>query len=134
MTPFVAACAPALQRHYRVNQLAELWGFSRATVRKALDQEPDVIRWSNPRPGKRKYESISVPESVALRVHERLCQQALQAQLATLHPPRVIHLRDLHAGVAQKPTHILKRNAGKQLPNRKRIAQAVRSRVHDAAA
>ena len=84
MTPFVAERAPALQRHYRIDQLAELWGFSRTTVRKAFDQEPDVIRWSNPTSGKRKYESISIPESVALRVHERLCQQALVRDAVSL--------------------------------------------------
>ena len=96
--------------------------------------EPGVIRLSDSRPGKRRYESISIPESVVLRVHERLSQHALEPDLTAGRPARVIRLRDLDRRVSQQPRYILKRDTGDQLPNRKSVSQAVRSAVEDAAA
>ena len=52
--------------------------------------------------------TLSIPESVALRVHERLGNQPLQTAFAGGHPLRVICLGDLHAGVTKKPRNILK--------------------------
>jgi hypothetical protein len=83
----------ALEKHYRVRELAALWGFSDNTVIKLFTREPGVIRLESG-VGRRKYTTLSIPESVALRVHERLGQQALQAQLAAGNPLSVIRLRD----------------------------------------
>ena len=124
----------AFEKHYRVKELAGLWGLSAKTITRIFADEDGVIRVANEGASKRKYATLSIPESVALRVHERLGDQSFQTTFAGGHPLRIIRLGDLHAGVAKKPTHILKRNAGKQLPNRKRIAQAVRSTVYDTAA
>jgi hypothetical protein len=62
--------------------------------------------------GRRKYRTLSIPETVALRVHERLSQGSLQTHFAARTPLRVIHLRDLNAGVTKKPRNILKLKSG----------------------
>src|SRR5664279_4188811 len=93
--------AAALEKHYRVRELAALWGFSDNTIIRLFATEPAVIRLESGT-GRRKYTTLSIPESVALRVHERLGQEPLQAQLPTGNPLRVIRLRDLDAGMAKK--------------------------------
>ena len=47
-------------------------------------EEAGVIRVANDGTGKRKYATLSIPESVALRVHERLGNQPFQATLAKI--------------------------------------------------
>ena len=54
------------EKHYRVGDLAKLWGFSRQTVSNLFASEPGCLRLYGT--GGRKYVSTSVPESVALRV------------------------------------------------------------------
>jgi hypothetical protein len=79
-----------------------LWGFSENTIIRLFKTEPGVIHlesWI----GKRKYTTLSIPEGVVLRVHERLCQESFKAQLAAGNPLRIIRLRDLNTGVAKKP-------------------------------
>src|SRR5437879_6202794 len=66
----------ALETHYRPRELAALWGFSDRTVINLFASEPGVIRL-NPGTGKlRRYVTLSIPESVALRVHERLSRES----------------------------------------------------------
>ena len=101
----------AFEKHYRVKDLALLWGLSSKTLTRIFAGEAGVIRIDNVGAGKRKYATLSIPESVALRVHERLGKQALQPSFAQSHPLRVIRLSDLDAGVAKKTRHILQRNA-----------------------
>ena len=100
----------AFEKHYRVKDLALLWGLSPKTLTRIFAGEADVIRIDNTRAGKRKYATLSIPESVASRVHERLGKQPLQT-LARSHPLRVMRLRDLDAGVPRKTRHVLGRNA-----------------------
>jgi hypothetical protein len=100
----------ALEKHFRVAELADLWGFCQNTVIKMFTDEDGVIRWER-QLGKRKYTTLSIPESVAVRVHERLSQKAFQSQLATGNPLRVIRFRDLDGAVPQKPRHVLKLKA-----------------------
>src|SRR5437764_12238931 len=71
----------ALEKHYRVRELAALWGFSDNTIIRIFTSEPGVIRLESGA-GKRKYTTLSIPEGVALRVHERLSQEALKAHLS----------------------------------------------------
>jgi len=99
--------AAALEKHYRVRELATLWGFSDNTIIRIFANEPGVIRLSSD-VGRRKYITLSIPESVALRVHERLGCEPLGAQLSRSNPLRIIRLRDLHAGVANRPRNIIK--------------------------
>lgn len=108
----------ALEKHYRVGELAGLWGLSAKTVTRIFAEEADVIRVANNGTGKRKYATLSIPESVALRVHERLGNQPFQATLAGSHPLRIIHLGDLHAGVSKKSRHVIKLKSAQQLSHR----------------
>lgn len=60
----------AFEKHYRVGELARIWGLGRETVRKLVKDEPDVIKV---RMGRKKAHTVySVPESTALRIHTRL--------------------------------------------------------------
>ena len=103
--------AAALEKHYRVRELGELWGFSDNTIIRLFASEAGVIRLESGA-GRRKYTTLSIPESVAFRVHERLSQESLETHLATGDPLRIIRLRDLNAGVAKKPRHILNLKSG----------------------
>lgn len=105
----------AFEKHYRVRELAELWGLSAKTVTRMFAEEVGVIRVANEGTPKRKYATLSIPESVALRVHERLGNQPFQSTLAGCHPLRIIRLGDLHAGVAKKPRNVIKLKPSQQL-------------------
>ncbi|SRR5581483_7055677 len=115
----------ALEKHYRVRELAALWGFSDNTIIRMFACEPGVVRLESGA-GRRKYTTLSIPESVALRVHERLSQESLQAQLSAGNPVRVIRLRDLDAGVARKPRNVLKLKSGEEIANGERVSKALR--------
>jgi hypothetical protein len=63
----------ACERHYKPQEIADLWGWSVKTVIRTFREESGVLKIE--RPGtrtKRSYSQISVPESVLLRVHQRL--------------------------------------------------------------
>lgn len=57
-----------IEKHYRIIDLAAMLGLSYATARRVFLDEPGVIKIANPT-GKRKrrYEVITVPESVLQR-------------------------------------------------------------------
>jgi len=62
------------ERHYRIGELAQLWGLGRETVRKLAKDEPGVLKI---RMGpKRAHTFYSVPESVARRIHTKLLDAA----------------------------------------------------------
>jgi hypothetical protein len=112
---------PAFEKHFRVKALAELWNLCQNTIIKLFAEEPGVIRVER-FGGKRKYTTYSIPQGVALRVHERLSHQALKPHRSTLNPLRVVRLRDLHTGVTKKPRNIVKLKPSKQLADCKRVA------------
>jgi hypothetical protein len=118
----------ALEKHYRVRELASLWGFSDNTIIRIFAGEPGVIHLESGS-GRRKYTTLSIPESVALRVHERLGHEPFQAQLSASNPLRIIRLRDLHTGVAKKPRNILKLKTGQELANREGVPEAMRPTI-----
>ena len=105
----------AFEKHYRVKELAGIWGLSAKTVTRMFAEEAGVIRVANAGTCKRKYATLSIPESVALRVHERLGNQPFQATLPAGHPLRIIRLGDLHAGVSKKPRNVIKLKPSQQL-------------------
>ena len=109
----------AFEKHYRVKELAGLWGLSAKTVARLFGDEAGVIRVANEGAAKRKYATLSIPESIALRVHERLGNHPLEATLAGCHPLRVIRLSDLHAGVSEKARNIVKLKPAQQLAHSK---------------
>jgi hypothetical protein len=60
----------AFEKHYRVGELARIWGLGRETVRLLVKDDPGVLKV---RMGRKKAHTIySVPESVARRIHTRL--------------------------------------------------------------
>jgi hypothetical protein len=93
-------------------ELASMWRLSPATIRKLVRNEPGVLKLEGVGSayGKRSYTTFSIPESVALRIHERLTQQPLQTQLPRRNPRRVVFLRNSHGRVAWQFRDILQRN------------------------
>ncbi len=100
----------ALEKHYRVRELASLWGFSDNTIIRLFADEPGVIRLES-ETLRRKYTTLSIPESIALRVHERLGQKSFQPELTCGSPLRVIRLRDLGIGKPKQARKVLKLNS-----------------------
>ena len=68
----MAAAEATFERHFTVDQLAELWGISDDFVRRLFLHEPGAVVFHHHRPGRRVYRTLRIPESVALRVHTRL--------------------------------------------------------------
>jgi hypothetical protein len=68
-----AAPDKAMEKHYSLEQIGELWGLSTRTVRKMFENEPGIIVFGNTGSlKKRRYLTFRIPESVLLRVHRRL--------------------------------------------------------------
>lgn len=64
----------ALEKHYTVSDVCKLWGWSRQKVLEVFRDEPGVVQ-SHLRtlgPRKRQNVTLTIPESVLLRVHGRL--------------------------------------------------------------
>ena len=78
-SPWMCSTSPATQalpeKHYRVGELAGLWGLGRETVTKDCQKdEPVVIKiWQG---RKKAHTTYSVPESVVRRIHTRLLNVA----------------------------------------------------------
>lgn len=62
----------AFERHFSVEELAELWRMSEDFVRRLFLHEPGVVIFHKARPGRRVYRTLRIPESVATRVHARM--------------------------------------------------------------
>src|SRR3984957_16667333 len=88
----------AFEKHYRVKELARLWGLSPKTVTRIFADEAGVIQVANGDTHKRKYATLSIPESVALRGHERLGNQTRAHPSGC--PVRIIRLSDHDAGLS----------------------------------
>lgn len=65
-----------LEKHYRVNELVALWGYSAKIIIGLFSREPGVLSIDNIGSGKKKYAVLSIPESVALRVQDRLAKKS----------------------------------------------------------
>ena len=62
----------AFERHYTVKELAQLWAWSAKTVFRRFVGEPGVLLVRREEAlHKRPYSQLRIPESVALKVHER---------------------------------------------------------------
>jgi hypothetical protein len=104
----------AFEKHYRISELAGLWGLSAKTVTRIFADEAGVIRVANDGTCKRKYATLSIPESVAQRVHERLGNHLLDESMSEGNRPlRVIRFGDLHSGGSSKPRNFIKLNAAR---------------------
>ncbi len=63
----------AIEKHYSVEEIGELWALSPRTVRRMFEKEPGIIVFGNTGSmKKRRYVTLRVPESVLVRVHRRL--------------------------------------------------------------
>jgi hypothetical protein len=62
------------ERHYRISELARMWGLGRETLRVIVKDEPGVIKIRLGR--KKTHTTYSIPESVAARLHLRLTNSA----------------------------------------------------------
>jgi hypothetical protein len=61
------------QHHYRVKDLAAMWGLSPAAIRRLFRNQHGVLRFGRPKKGhQRDYVSLRIPQSVAQRVY-RAC-------------------------------------------------------------
>jgi hypothetical protein len=66
---------PALERHYSVYEVSQLWGLSEKTIRRIFSDEPGVVKWGQDESRfKRAYVTLRIPQSVVERVHRRLRQ------------------------------------------------------------
>ena len=70
------------EKHFTVNQLAKLWGYSAATIRNLFKYDPNVLRLQGPGAiaGKRPYLTLSIPESAAMKTYQRLKELPLKVQ------------------------------------------------------
>lgn len=62
----------ALERHFSPEQLGDIWGLSADTIRRVFEGEPGVLIIEHARTSARRYRTLRIPESVALRVHRRM--------------------------------------------------------------
>ncbi len=94
--------APPNEKHYTPAECAENWGFSAATWRRLIQDEPDVLRLQGlgPTAGKRGYTTYSVPASVAARIYQRLSYKPLKLALPSRNPRTVKFLRDRNRRVS----------------------------------
>lgn len=64
----------AVEQHYTVEQVAELWGVSAQSVRRLFEDVEGVLKLSFPRQINRKRApkvTLRIPASVLARVHEQ---------------------------------------------------------------
>src|SRR5437016_3209242 len=56
----------AVQRHYTVKELGELWNLSTTTITRLFRDEPGVLKIGNARParGPRSHTTLRIPESI----------------------------------------------------------------------
>ena len=69
-----ATVMAAIEKHYTVTEIAEAWGLKYDTVKRVFDDEPGVLRISNPRTLVRKkapYITLRIPASVLDRVYQQ---------------------------------------------------------------
>ena len=66
------------EQHFSCKEIAEMWGFSPAKIRRMFQKEQDVMKVGEPsrrlgRKLRRTYITLSIPESVVRRVHKKMC-------------------------------------------------------------
>ena len=73
VSQFASMTTRALEKHYKVAEVAELWAMSEKSVRTIFASEPGVLKIERPELlHKRGYCSLFIPESTLLSVHRRL--------------------------------------------------------------
>jgi hypothetical protein len=73
----VQALDSTFEKHYRVGELARIWGVGRETVRRLVKDDPGVLKI---RMGRKKAHTFySVPEAAARRIHTRLLNPSVMS-------------------------------------------------------
>lgn len=72
----------AFEKHYTVTELSELWGRSDETIRRWFRNEPGVAKTGEGtrivgRKYVRRYHVLLIPESIALRVYNRMLSKKI---------------------------------------------------------
>jgi len=63
------------EKHYSPADLAKAWGVNVETIRNVFREEPGVVKIGSKAPiHKRSYLTLRIPQSVAVRVHQRLSE------------------------------------------------------------
>ena len=67
----------ALERHYSPNELAVKWHVCPNTVRRLCEEEGSIFVIDRPEEmHKRRYKTIRIPESTAIKIYEKYFQKA----------------------------------------------------------
>jgi hypothetical protein len=84
------------EKHYTPSELASMWHFSPATIRKIVRNEAGVLKLQGMGSayGKRSYTTFSIPESVAFRIHERFTQETFETKIPRRKQRRVVFVRE----------------------------------------
>jgi AraC-like DNA-binding protein len=98
----------AFEKHYRVKELAGLWGLSPKTVSRIFAEEAGVIRITNDGTTKRKYATLSIPESVASRVHQKLGNQPFSDSSQATQEVRIIRLGNIDSARPDKGRTVIR--------------------------
>jgi hypothetical protein len=73
--PFAQNTSVAIEQHYSVQQISQMWGISDASVRRLFDGVPGVLAISMPRLQRnRKHKPhtlLRIPHSVVERLHQQ---------------------------------------------------------------
>jgi Fic family protein len=63
----------ALEKHFSVKEIANLWGLSRNTITRIFSHEAGVLKHGRAETmHKRKYFQLRIPESVLIRVYNKM--------------------------------------------------------------
>ena len=93
----------SLEKHYKIGEIAEAWNMAESTVKQIFKNEPGVLTIGlGTRPTGRRhkytrhYVSLRIPESVFLRVYQKLVNKrpGVTAEIRRGHIDR----RELNAG------------------------------------
>jgi hypothetical protein len=60
------------EKHFAPAELAKIWGVSTVTIRRVFEKETGVLKFGRTHGRKRRYLTLRIPESVAVRVHAKL--------------------------------------------------------------
>jgi hypothetical protein len=60
------------EKHFTPAELAKIWGVSTVTIRRIFEREVGVLKLGRTHGRKRRYLTLRIPESVAVRVHAKL--------------------------------------------------------------
>jgi hypothetical protein len=60
------------EKHFAPAELAKIWGVSTVTIRRIFEREAGVLKLGRTHGRKRRYLTLRIPESVAVRVHAKL--------------------------------------------------------------